>query len=92
MDLEMDEFFRHKEMPAGEFKARCLQLMDEVDRDGIEIIITKRGRAVARLVPIRRDKVSPIGWMKGRGEILGDIVTSDPDDWPESPLFPGEEE
>lgn len=79
---------RRKEIAAGEFKARCLQLMDEVDRDGIEVVITKRGRAVARLVPVRADKQSPIGWMKGQGRIVGDIVNSDPDDWPESPLFP----
>lgn len=86
------ESLRRKEIAAGEFKARCLQLMDEVDRDGIEIVITKRGRPVAKLVPARTQKLSPIGWMKGTGRILGDIVTSDPDEWPESPLFPGEEE
>ena len=87
------ESLRRKEIAAGEFKARCLQLMDEVDRDGIEIVITKRGRPVAKLVPAREEKkLSPIGWMKGSISINGDIVTSDPDDWPESPLFPGEEE
>ena len=86
------EDLRRKEIAAGEFKARCLQLMDEVDRDGIEIVITKRGRPVAKLVPARTAKLSPIGWMQGTAEILGDIVTSDPDDWPESPLFPDEEE
>ena len=37
---------------AGEFKARCLSLLDEVQASGDEIVITKRGRAVARLVPI----------------------------------------
>ena len=86
------ESHRKLEIPAGEFKARCLQLMDEVERDGIEITITKRGRPVARLVSVGTEKVSPWGWMKGRGRIVGDIVNSDPDDWPESPLIPGEEE
>ena len=82
------ESLRRKEIAAGEFKARCLQLMDEVDRDGIEVVITKRGRPVARLVPVREEKPSPFGWMKGTVKIHGDIVNSDPDDWPETPLFP----
>ena len=36
---------------AGEFKAKCLQLMDEVNSTGIPIVITKRGKPVSRLVP-----------------------------------------
>ena len=82
------ESLRKKEIPAGEFKAKCLQLMDEVDRDGIEVVITKRGRPVARLVPVREEKVAPFGWMKGTVKIHGDVVNSDPNDWPESPLMP----
>lgn len=77
-----------REIAAGEFKARCLQLMDEVDLTGIQIVITKRGKPVAKLVPVEPRNVSPIGSMKGTFEIIGDIVNSDPDDWPESPLFP----
>ena len=38
-------------LPAGQFKARCLQLMDEVSAQGTIITITKHGRPVARLVP-----------------------------------------
>lgn len=38
-------------IPAGEFKAQCLRLMDEVNETGVPIIITKRGRPVSRLVP-----------------------------------------
>lgn len=36
---------------AGEFKAKCLRLMDEVNETGIPIVITKRGKPVSRLVP-----------------------------------------
>lgn len=39
-------------IPAGEFKARCLGLLDEVELHGEEIVVTKRGRPVARLVPL----------------------------------------
>ena len=37
-------------IPAGEFKAKCLALMDEVAATGDEIVVIKPGRAVVRLV------------------------------------------
>lgn len=40
------------EIAAGDFKARCLRLLDEVALDRVELVITKRGRPVARLVPL----------------------------------------
>ena len=39
-------------IPAGEFKARCLKLLDEVAATGEPLVITKHGRAVAKLVPM----------------------------------------
>lgn len=39
-------------IPAGEFKAGCLQLLDAVAANGEPLTITKRGRPVARLVPL----------------------------------------
>ena len=60
---------------AGEFKAKCLQIMDEVASEREPVLITKRGRPVARLVPI--DPVySILGCMAGRMEIVGDITES----------------
>ena len=58
---------------ASEFKARCLKLMDEVAESGAEIVITKNGRPVSRLVPYRRKPKSLFGIDRGRLEILGDI-------------------
>ncbi len=43
-----------KRIPASSFKARCLRLLDEVSLTGEEIEVTKRGRAVARVVPVER--------------------------------------
>ncbi len=61
-------------MKASEFKARCLKLMDEVAETGKEIVITKNGRPVSRLVPhIERPK-TVFGIDKGKIEILGDII------------------
>lgn len=75
------ETWRKREIAAGEFKAKCLQLMDEVNETGVELIITKRGKPVARLLPAEKPHISPFGWMKGTFEITGDIVTSDPSEW-----------
>ena len=59
---------------ASEFKAKCLKLMDEVAESGGEIVITKNGRPVSRLVPYRARPESLFGIDRGRFEILGDIV------------------
>lgn len=60
---------------AAEFKARCLDLMDAVAMTGASIVVTKRGRPVARLCPVRVQHGSAAGFMKGRIRILGDIVS-----------------
>jgi len=41
-----------KSIPAGQFKARCLALLDEVAERGAELVVTKHGRPVARVVPV----------------------------------------
>ena len=64
-----------KEIAISEFKAKCLQLMDSVQKTKNSILITKRGKPVARLVPVAEDLPDIIGRMKGTIEILGDIVS-----------------
>lgn len=63
-----------REVPAGEFKARCLAMMDEVRDSGGEYVITKRGAPVAKLVPVRAERRPLLGSMKGTTRTLGDIV------------------
>ena len=60
---------------ASEFKAKCLRLMDEVAETGQEIIITKRGKPVAKLTPYQQPRKAPWGADKGRMRILGDIIS-----------------
>ena len=60
-------------MKASEFKAKCLKLMDEVAETGEEIVITKRGLAVAKLLPVRRRRGAPFGLFRDQIRILGDI-------------------
>jgi prevent-host-death family protein len=63
-----------EKIPAGEFKAKCLQVLDEVQRLRMPIVITKRGKPVAKLVPLDDQPESFIGSMKGSMDIVGDIV------------------
>jgi len=61
-------------MPAGEFKNKCLAVMDEVQAKCESVIITKHGKPVAKLVPVDPDQHDFYGVMKGKVKILGDII------------------
>src|SRR5258708_13086940 len=59
---------------ASDFKAKCLSLLDEVAEKGSEFGVTKRGKAVARLVPMET------GWKSLKGSVLyqaDEIITPD---------------
>ena len=63
-----------KTIAAGEFKARCLTLMEDVRSTREPLIITKRGKPVAKLVPVAEDtKDDFIGRLEGVFRIVGDI-------------------
>lgn len=68
---------RTKTISATEFKAHCLALMDEVLRTGDEIVITKHGQAVARLVAPVNTLPSARGWMDGTVTFVGDPTQPD---------------
>ena len=70
-----------KTMAAGSFKARCLAVMDEVQAKREAIVITKRGKPVAKLVPIEEPKDDFIGRLKGVFEVVGDLDADPPEDW-----------
>lgn len=62
-------------MPAGVFKSKCLAVMDEVQAKCESVIITKHGKPVAKLVPVDSSRDDFYDFMKGKGEILGDVVS-----------------
>jgi prevent-host-death family protein len=70
-----------KSIKASEFKAKCLALLDEVEQTGDRLVITKKGRPVADVVPHKSSKRNLIGALKGRGEILGDIISPIDVEW-----------
>ena len=55
-----------KQMAAGEFKAHCLAVMDEVAKTREPVVITKRGKPVAKVVPVEQPKSKKfIGRLEG---------------------------
>ena len=66
---------------AGQFKAQCLKLMDEVNTRHEEVVITKRGKPVARLVPYEETPVPLHGFMKNTVMIIGDVVSPVGEKW-----------
>jgi prevent-host-death family protein len=56
---------------AGRFKAQCLGFLDQVAQTGETLIITKRGKPVARLVPVEQKKQPSL---RGSVKVCGDIV------------------
>ena len=63
---------------AGKFKAQCLGLLDQVARSGEILVITKRGKPVARLVPIAKSAPQSL---RGSVDVCGDIVAPTGETW-----------
>jgi len=64
-----------KTVPAGQFKARCLALLDQVERTGTPIVVTKRGRPVAQVVRVERPAAADLrGSVTFRGDIVGSLL------------------
>jgi prevent-host-death family protein len=60
---------------AANFKATCLALLDKVEKTGKPILVTKRGKPVAELVPVSPPgKRRILGCMQGTAKIVGDLV------------------
>ena len=63
-----------RHIAAAKFKEQCLSILDRVDREGI--IITKHGKPVATLMPVKSRSADLIGSMKTKLKIKGDILST----------------
>lgn len=63
-----------QQMNASKFKEQCLALLDNLDSEGI--LITKRGKPVARLIPESSGCAALIGSMKGKITVKGDLFST----------------
>ena len=70
-----------KMIKASEFKAKCLALMDEVERTGEPVVITKKGKPVAELGPHRPSRPKALGLLKDSLFITGDIISPIDVEW-----------
>ena len=64
-----------KKIAAGSFKTHCLALMDEVQAKRETIVITKRGKPIAKLIPVGKETDDIFGFFVGKGAITGDIIS-----------------
>ena len=64
-----------KTMSAADFKAKCLEVLDQVAARRESVVVTKRGKPVAQVVPVVKRPEHLWGAMKGEIEIRGDIVS-----------------
>ena len=62
-----------KQMRASAFKARCLKVMNDIQATGEPVIVTKRGKPVVKVIPIKPENDDIFGFMAGKAEIVGDI-------------------
>jgi prevent-host-death family protein len=75
-----------KKIAAGSCKANCLAVMDEVQAKHETVVITKRGKPVAKLVPLNAETDEISNFLAGKGTIItGDIVSPaiSPEEWGE---------
>ena len=66
-----------REIAISKFKAKCLSLLEEVSKTKTPLRVTRRGKAIADVVPTsaEEDERGWIGSMSGSVDILGDVVS-----------------
>jgi prevent-host-death family protein len=67
-----------KTVPVAEFEANCVDLLEEIAGSGNDIVITRDGKPLAKVVPIESSLRGP---MFGTIEIVGNIVEPIDDEW-----------
>jgi antitoxin (DNA-binding transcriptional repressor) of toxin-antitoxin stability system len=69
---------KHQIVSVTEFKAKCLALLDQIGQEGGTLTVTKRGRPLATVGPVKRRPFrSSEGILAGKVKIIGDIVNLD---------------
>ncbi len=63
-----------KKIGAAKFKEQCLSILDDLDAEGV--IVTKHGKAVARVLPMPKSSADMIGSLKNKLSITGDVMST----------------
>jgi prevent-host-death family protein len=65
------------EISVSQFKAKCLRIVESVEKEGQTVIITRHGRAAAQLIPVGgTGEVCLFGRSRGTAEIHGDLLST----------------
>jgi prevent-host-death family protein len=71
-----------QKIPAAQFKAQCLAVMDQVAQSGRSVVVTKHGKPVVKIISVESDENEIFGFLAGKARIVGDIEnTIPPSDW-----------
>jgi prevent-host-death family protein len=65
-----------KKVAAGYFKTNCLAIMDEVQSTHETVVITKHGKPVVKLAPVKNESDEIYNFLAGKGVVVGDVVSS----------------
>ena len=65
----------------SQFKAHCLEIIEKLQTDHQPVIITKRDKPIAKVVPLDNQKVSIFGLLKHKAEIKGNIIDPIDEKW-----------
>ena len=82
--MTMVRYVVMKQIAISEFKAKCLAVLDEVQKTKHPVQITRRGKPIAEVnPPSQKARADWMGSMKGEVKILGDIISpaTDLDEW-----------
>ena len=75
-----------QEIAISVFKAKCLSILDQVEKTKSAVRITRHGKPIAEVIPAKSPAMDRAAWMgslRGSIEILGDIISpaTDEDEW-----------
>ena len=71
-----------QKIPAAQFKAQCLAVMEQVAESGRPVVVTKHGKPVVQIIPAESVGDEIFGFMAGKARIIGDIENTIPiSDW-----------
>jgi antitoxin (DNA-binding transcriptional repressor) of toxin-antitoxin stability system len=65
----------------SQFKSHCLEIIEKLQTSGQSVIITKRDKAIAKVLPIDTKKISLFGMLKNKAEIKADILEPIEENW-----------
>jgi len=71
-----------QKIPAAQFKSQCLAVMEQVSQSGRPVMVTKHGKPVVKIIPVKSDEDEIFGFLAGKVRIVGDVENTIPlSDW-----------